>query len=245
MPELPDVEIVKRRISPAIINRTIKKIIIKDPRLIKKISIETFKKLAKKRKIKKIKRIGKYLIFYLTGNVFLVFHLGMAGDLILTEDKFTRISFKLTGNKILNFSDRRVFGKIYLFREEPDLKLGPDLLRPEFNLKYLKNNLKRHKRKIKVLLLDQHFLAGLGNIYAIESLFCAKISPFRRSSSLKETEISNLFRCVKKVIKLGIKSKFRLRVYDREGEKCYRCGGRISRENLGNRGTYFCPGCQK
>lgn len=170
----------------------------------------------------------------------------------------------------MRFVDMRGFGGVYLI-PEGELKkfsrladLGPEPLSRNFTPQAFRNLLKRHKARIKTLLLNQHFLAGLGNIYSLESLHRAQISPLRRADSFSAKEVKRLHNAIQRVLIGAIAShgssidasyvdargrkgsfQFKLKVYGREGERCLRCGGRIKRIKQNNRSTYFCPKCQK
>ncbi|OGC03549.1 DNA-formamidopyrimidine glycosylase [candidate division WOR-1 bacterium RIFOXYA12_FULL_43_27] len=262
MPELPEVETVKRQISPAVKGRTILSIESKDSRNIKKISFEKFKQLVSGDKILNIERRAKYLLFKLKSGRYMVVHLGMAGRVLLKPDKYVKIIFNLSGRKKLYFSDTRLFGKIWLYDKYPELKLGPEPLEKSFTLKKFKELIKSRKGNIKIILMDQKFIAGIGNIYAAEALFLAGIHPKRRIESLTDSEISKLYQGIQKALKSGImhkgtsvtdfvgaigeegKNQNYLYVYGRKGKPCKKCEGSVDKITLGQRGTYFCPKCQ-
>jgi formamidopyrimidine-DNA glycosylase len=156
-----------------------------------------------------------------------------------------------------------MFGKIRYFDKEPDLDLGPDPLAPDFTFMKFKGLLDRKKTTLKTLLMDQKFLSGVGNIYAAEILFRAGIHPQRKSDDLSEAEMEMLHEKIREVLQDGIKYRGtsdswyvdargkkgdfqnHLKVYGRKGEPCVRCKTPIQRISLGQRGTYFCPRCQK
>ena len=180
----------------------------------------------------------------------------------------SRVSLILSNSQVLNYNDPRLLGELRVRTQWQDLsfvrRLGPEPFTKDFNLKSFKENILKRKAKIKSLLLDQKFIAGLGNIYAVEALFQAKINPSRIACSLKNKEIELLFKSIIKILKAAIqcrgssvddyrdgygqKGTFvqKLKVYDRKGEKCLRsrCKAKIKRIVLSGRGTYFCPGCQ-
>ncbi len=271
MPELPEVETIKRELDKTIVDKKITDVIVYNPKVIKEPKKEKFIKELKNVKIKKIIRKGKLLILELSSGKFLTVHLRMTGQIIyprqggVNPQKSTRVSFKLSNGKIIDFNDSRLLGELRLIDDWRDLKfikeLGPEPF--EIDIKKFKELLKNRKTKIKPLLLDQKFISGVGNLYAVEALFGAKIDPRRSASSLKDKEIELLFKEIKRILLLAIKHggssvddytrvsgkkgdymKF-IRVYDRKGEKCYKCKGKIERISLGGRGTYFCPRCQR
>lgn len=172
--------------------------------------------------------------------------------------------------EILRFVDVRGFGGLYLIPKKGLEKfsrltaLGPEPLSGNFTPQVFKNLLKKHKARIKTLLLNQQFLAGLGNIYCLESLYWARISPLRIADSLSDKEVKRLHSAIQKVLRGSIAShgasidasyvdakgrrgsyQFKLKVYRREGKRCPRCGGTIKRIKQNNRSTYFCPKCQR
>ena len=190
----------------------------------------------------------------------------MTGQLVYPGDgKQSRVSFKLSNGKLLDFNDRRLLGELRLLDDWRNLKfikeLGPelyDLTKQDFS-----KMLSQKKTKIKSLLMDQRFVSGVGNIYAAEALFKAKISPFRPALSLSDKEKKTLFLNIRKTLDEAIKYKgssvdqyvtvsgekgdyaSHHKVYDREGKPCLVCKSPIKRISLGGRGTYFCGRCQK
>ena len=263
MPELPEVETIRRQILPVVKNRTITGIDIADPRNIKKISPKKFKQILINDKILDVERRAKYLFFKLQSGNWMVAHLGMAGRILINPDKYVRVTFNLSGGKKLYFSDTRMFGKLWLYNKYPELDLGQEPLDPQFTVAKLKEMLSRKRGNVKVVLMDQSFIAGVGNIYAQEALFLAKINPKRRVETLSDSEIKELHKAIIKVLEIGIAHKGSsvdnfvdatgqpgqnqdfLNVYDRKGEPCKRCKGTIQKLSVGQRGTYFCPSCQK
>jgi len=200
--------------------------------------------------------------------------LRLSGRLIYNENpkeeiKYSRIKF-LFNNGVLSFAEPRLLGRVYFYPQDQLPKslsslnnLGKEPLMPEFNFQYLKEKIKNRNTSIKTLLLDQKIACGVGNIYSDEALFCARIHPKRKGSSLKDYEIKRLVKCLKRIIKIAIKKKgtsisdylrpngkegsFQnyLKVFRKEGEKCPRCKGKILRIKINNRSSYFCPKCQK
>lgn len=286
MPELPEVETIKEDLKDIIKNKRIKKVEVRLARAIKNTSGKRFVQELKGDVLKSLSRRGKYLVFSLKSGRSLVIHLGMTGRLIYAKtkeeisdynQKFSRVIFSLDKG-ILRFVDMRGFGGLYLILEgglegfARLTALGPEPLSREFIPQVFKDLLKRHKARIKPLLLNQQFLAGLGNIYASESLYGARISPLRRADSLSHKEIKRLHSAIQKVLIGAIANhgtsidsyvdakgrkgsyQFKLKVYRREGKRCFRCAryqtvpgckGIVKRIKQNNRSTYFCPICQK
>jgi formamidopyrimidine-DNA glycosylase len=271
MPELPEVETIKRELDKAIIGKKITDVIVNNAKVIRDPKPEKFIKELKNVKIRQIIRKGKLLIIELSSKKFLTVHLKMTGQLVyprqggVNPEKATRVSFKFSDGKILDFNDSRLFGELKIVDDWKKLKfikeLGPEPF--EIDAKKFSAMLKNRKTKIKVLIMDQKFISGIGNLYAVEALFGAKIDPRRPANTLSEKEKNLLFKEIKNVLQQAIKyggssveSYVRVsgkkgtyaqfhRVYDRKGEKCFKCGGKIQRISLGGRGTYFCPICQK
>ncbi|MCS7249418.1 MAG: bifunctional DNA-formamidopyrimidine glycosylase/DNA-(apurinic or apyrimidinic site) lyase [candidate division WOR-3 bacterium] len=274
MPELPEVETIKRELKSFLINKSFIGVKLENKKIIGYPNPRDFLKNIINKKILDIDRKGKFLIFKLSNNYNLTFHLRLSGRLIYKENpkeevKYTRIMFLLNKGSLV-FSEPRLLGRVYLYHDNklPEslslLKnLGKEPIMSEFNFQYLKEKIKNRNSSIKSLLLDQKIASGVGNIYSDEALFCAQIHPKRKGSSLKDEEIKKLVRCLKKVIKRAIKEKgtsisdylrpngkegsFQnyLKIFKREGENCFRCNEKIMRIKINNRSSYFCPGCQK
>jgi len=287
MPELPEVEIVKRSLFKMVNKAKILDIKIKNKKLRYKIP-KLFSQYLINEKILNISRVSKYLLFYFKKKLLLV-HLGMTGKFFLLRDndktifktsfyydlnnhpKHNHVFFKLSNGFIMIYNDVRRFGFFKLFNSTKlDKivflnKLGLEPLSKNFNLKYFVNISKNRKKNIKNLLMDQTFVAGLGNIYVNEALFMAKIHPLRLSSNLSKREISNLILNIKKVLKLSISkggSSIRdfsntsgksgnyqqlFHVYGKENKKCSRipCKGIIKKIRIANRSSFYCNKCQK
>ncbi len=278
MPELPEAETIKEDLKDIIKSRRIEGLEVGLAKAIKNTSGKRFIQELKGDVFESLSRKGKYLIFSLRSGKSLVIHLGMTGRLIHSKrneeiskynKKFSRVVFTLSNKETLRFVDMRGFGGIYLIPQKglerfPRLiNLGPEPLGRNFTLQAFKDSLKRHKARIKTLLLNQQFLSGLGNIYALESLYQARISPLRSADSLSDKEIKRLHSAIQRVLIGAIAShgtsidayvdakgrkgsyQYQLSVYRREGERCPHCGGRIKRIKQNNRSTYFCPQCQR
>jgi formamidopyrimidine-DNA glycosylase len=263
MPELPEVETIRRGVLPRVKGATIREVEIIDHRNIKKIKPAEFKKKVVGQKILDIERRAKYQLFKLASGNYLVFHLGMTGRMLFSPDKYVKVSFKLSNGRTLYFSDARLFGKIWFYDKYPDLKLGPEPLDKSFTWQKLKELLAAKKTSIKVVLLDQKVVSGVGNIYANEALFKAGILPTRRANKLTDAEYKKLHKAIVDVLNAGIKyggtsdswyvdakgekGSFQdhLLVYGRKGEPCSKCKGEVVRVSHGQRGTFYCPRCQK
>ncbi|HTY12912.1 MAG TPA: bifunctional DNA-formamidopyrimidine glycosylase/DNA-(apurinic or apyrimidinic site) lyase [Candidatus Omnitrophota bacterium] len=263
MPELPEVETVRRDVLPKVRGRTVRRVELADRRILKGYSAPKFIKGLTGQKIIDLERRAKYLLFKLASGKYFVVHLGMTGRLLFAPDKYVKAIFTLSDGKKLYYSDLRLFGRLKLFDRYPELKLGPEPLGNEFTPELFKSMLAKRKGPIRSVLLDQKMLAGLGNIYVLESLFAAGIRPDRKANSLKTDEVKKLHSEIRKVLikSLGLRGtsfnwyvdakgkkgsfQLNLMVYGRKGEPCPVCGTPIKRTNIGQRGTYYCPRCQK
>lgn len=266
MPELPEVETIKRELEKAILGERITKVSVINPRVIKEPSAEKFKKELEGVTIKNILRKAKVLILELSNNKSLVIHLKMTGQLVYPgkEGKEARVVFGLSSGKTLDFNDRRLFGELRLVNHWGNLKfiqgLGPEPF--DISADKFSEMLKSKKTKIKPLLMDQTFVSGVGNLYANEALFRAGINPCKAANSLSDKEKKLLFEELKSTLKEAIQHKGSSidqyvqlsgaqgdyvkyhKVYDRAGEPCLKCKTPVKRISLGGRGTYFCPHCQ-
>ncbi|MCG9969382.1 DNA-formamidopyrimidine glycosylase [Pelotomaculum terephthalicicum JT] len=274
MPELPEVETIMRTLQPKLTGLKFIDAQIMLPKIIRTPDIDEFKEKITGKKILKINRRGKYLLFILSDGLNLVFHLRMTGSLVYCQQneslsKYTHIILVLNNGFHLRYADMRQFGRIWLLPASSmnDLtgykNLGIEPLEAVFTLSYLKKELKRRHVRIKSLLLDQTFIAGLGNIYTDEVLHRAEINPERLANTLTPREITRLYHAVRDVLQEGIENRGTtvrdfidgngrpggyqklLRVYHREGKPCRCCGQNIVRKKIGGRSTYFCPACQK
>lgn len=265
MPELPEVETFARALEPELIGRTIKSADLRWMRTLAMPSSKKFKEQIHGQKIKEVTRRAKYLILRLSGFDLLI-HLRMSGDLhirnsTIRPEKHDRLVIKLSGNKSLVFNDTRKFGRVWLTSTPEDVlgKLGPEPLSKDFTPKWLLTALHKKHRQLKPLLLDQTFLAGLGNIYTDEALHIAKLHPLGMSDSVNEKQAKALHEAILKVLKEGIKrngasidwayrgGEFQnyFRVYDQDGQPCVVCGTEIQKLVVGQRGTHICPNCQR
>jgi formamidopyrimidine-DNA glycosylase len=274
MPEMPEVEIIRRYLDTQVAGKTIMNLDIRLPRMIKWPDVEGFRALVTGRTIKAMNRRGKYLLMELDNDSKVVFHLRMTGRLVYeptgdTSDHHARVIFHLQDGASLVYGDTRTLGTIHgLKPQELGMlkglaEMGPEPLSAEFTAEYLDKTANQRKVAIKSFLLNQKYIGGIGNIYADEALFLAGIHPQRPANSLTQAECSRLWESVNKVIADGIAdggTTFRdyqngeggkgshqehLYVYGRKGAQCRNCGAVIERITVGGRGTHFCPKCQE
>jgi len=268
MPELPEVETIKKALEPFLVGRTFSGVRIIDTRPVQRLSPEEFCSGLAGRKISGISRRGKYLIIGLSGGSNLIIHLRMTGALLWNPpegERFTRLEFFFDGGGRLIYTDVRRFGTMYLTADPDEVvgKLGIEPLSRRFTQKALAGMLKSRHLPVKSALLNQEHIAGIGNMYADEALFVAKIHPQQPADSLATTQTKRLHGAIRKVLKQGLKnrgasvrnyrgpdgSKGRAHeefcVAHREGHPCPACGYPIKRIVVGQRGTYYCPRCQR
>jgi len=264
MPELPEVETIARKLKPDLIGKTIMNADLRWSRTLAAPSPRKFRELIKGQEIKEVTRRAKYFILGLSDSTLLI-HLRMSGDLLIKDstsepEKHDRLIIKLSGAKSLVFNDTRKFGRVWLTATPENVlsKLGPEPLSRDFTPAWLYAALRKKHRQLKPLLLDQTFLAGLGNIYTDEALHAAKLHPLAASDSVTSKQAEALHEAIRKVLKEGIRrdgasidwvyrgGEFQnfFRVYDRAGKPCPVCGAKIERVTVGQRGTHFCPKCQ-
>ncbi len=266
MPELPEVETIKRELEKAVLGKKITGLDVHNPKVIREPTVDKFKKGLVGAAIKQILRKAKVLILELSNGKSLVIHLKMTGQLVYPGDgKKSRVSFHLSDGRMLDFNDQRLFAQLRLMTDWRDLKfiqgLGPEPF--DISVEKFKEMLAAKKTKIKPLLMDQAFISGIGNLYAAEALFRAGIHPERPANSLSVKEQESLFKAIKLVLTQAIQHKGSSvdqyvqlsgkpgdyvkfhKVYGREGLPCLACKTKIKRTSLGGRGTYFCPRCQK
>ena len=227
MPELPEVEVVKRSLEKKILNLKVKRVRINDFNL--RYKVDKYRiALLKGKKIKKIERRSKFLIFEISSDLIMLIHLGMTGKFFFINrakkkfktsfyynldknEKHDRIIFYLQNNQKLIYNDVRKFGfiKLYKSKEYKDIShlknLGPEPLSKYWNLKYFQKYILNRNRNIKSILMDQKFISGLGNIYVNEILFLSRIMPYRKIKTLKNYEIIKIVKNTKKVLKNSIK----------------------------------------
>ncbi len=273
MPELPEVESVRRALAPVLEGRRFDRVEIDDPRLTRPDDrVEVARELEGER-VRTLDRRGKYLIVRFESGRALVIHLRMTGSLrhaagaALPEDAYRRAVVRLDDGSELAYRDVRRFGTWLLL--EPgevesyiDARVGREPLEPSFRARDLAERLVRRRAPIKAAILDQRTVAGVGNIYADEALWRARIHPLREARSLDAGELRALHRGIRRALERGIARQgstlndYRLpsgepggmqdefRVYGRTGEPCERCGTPIEKLRVAGRGTWFCPTCQ-
>lgn len=270
MPELPEVETIRSQLEKYLVGHKIEKIDVR----VAKIFASGKEKLVGGR-VKSLRRFGKVLVIDLTNGYSFLIHLKLTGQVVFSspklpnkESSYTHVVFHLDKNANLFFNDSRKFGWIKVEKTaeveaEPFVKkLGPEPLK-NLTLKKFQEILASTRRPVKILLLDQEKLSGVGNIYANDALWEAKINPRRPANSLGLSEQSKLLGAIEEILKIGLKyqgasdqwyitaegKKGRYQehflVYGRVGESCRRCGAKIRRVVVGGRGTFICANCQK
>ncbi|SDN56015.1 DNA-formamidopyrimidine glycosylase [Alkalicoccus daliensis] len=272
MPELPEVETVKRTLSALIINKQIEDVVITLPRIIQRPDdVEEFRSELQGQTFESVERRGKFLRFILSDSV-MVSHLRMEGRYGVFEkgepvDKHTHVRFVFTDGSELRYTDVRQFGTMHIFEKGTEFEhlplsqLGPEPLEESFTVEVLRSKL-GSTRAIKTLLLDQTKLVGLGNIYVDEALFLAGIHPAVPAHDLTQENTEALYKAIKTTLQgavdaggSSVKSyvngqgemgmfQQQLRVYGRKNEACRECEDVIERFVLGGRGTHICPSCQ-
>tara|TARA_R110002110_G_scaffold65206_1_gene179877 strand:+ start:24943 stop:25767 length:825 start_codon:yes stop_codon:yes gene_type:complete len=272
MPELPEVEVTRQGIEPFVCGYRIDKIICRPKTLRWPIPLKQLQSELQGQFVQSIKRRGKYLLFEMPSGFF-VLHLGMSGFLrILPEfvppQKHDHVDFLFDSGRVLRFNDTRRFGALLWLGEQPFshsllAHLGIEPLEPEFNGQYLFQRALKKKTSVKTYLMDQKTVVGVGNIYANEALFKAKIHPLRPSASISLKEYQLLTKHIKLILKHAIKQggttlkdfsnadgkpgyfSQSLQVYGRADEPCLNCSTPIQNIRVGQRSTYFCGKCQK
>ena len=274
MPELPEVETIKRVIEPQIQGLMIENVTVKRPEVTSYPTADEFCKLLTGQTVSHMTRRGKFLVIQLNSNDRIILHLRMTGCLLLTpadypEEKHTHVIFRLNNGKELRFSDTRRFGRLWLLKNgEADTysgieKLGTEPLDKLLAAEYLKALLGKRKKAVKECLLDQSVIAGIGNIYSNEILFTAGIYPARPANSLNMEEWERLAAAIPERISYFIEvnkiapeeyletkgQDYRntpfLQVYGQEGKPCPKCGEMLCRIVVGGRSSVYCPACQK
>ena len=274
MPELPEVETVVRDLLDAdLVGREIVDVRISWERTIENVSARSFKSKVKGCRIEDVSRRAKYIVIKLSSGQWLLIHLRMTGRLhIVSADTHREIheraALVLDNGTELRFIDTRKFGRWTLLGDAQEKlgKLGPEPLSAEFKPKHLFEILQSHHRMLKPLLLDQHVLAGLGNIYVDEAMWDAQVHPCALSDTITAEQSKALHKSIRKVLRKGIRSmgttlgtgkgnfysvagrrgrnQDGLQVFRRTGDPCYRCETVIERMIVGQRSTHICPKCQ-
>ncbi len=268
MPELPEVETIKNELLPYVVGRSVSGVTLFWEGMLQKTMPAEFRSRICGQRITGLSRRGKYLIFSLDSGDLLIIHLRMTGALLTGGDEpapdYTRAIIHLDDGSCIFFRDPRKFGKMRLVKGDDAVfsRMGPEPLEPDFTPRVLAGLLAKRKAPLKAVLLDQGFIAGIGNMYADEALFSARIHPLRPANSLSRGESRRLHRAIQQVLRAAIANKgasirsyFRpggelgsahvqFRVAHRGGKPCPVCGTPIQRIPIRNRGSYFCPGCQ-
>jgi formamidopyrimidine-DNA glycosylase len=267
MPELPEVETIKKELLPHVLGRTIKGVDIYWDRMVKQPSVKEFRAQISGQKIVSLSRRGKYLFFKLSGGAVLVMHMKMTGSLLVNpaDKQFTRAVLHLDNGTGIHFRDPRKFGKMWLEQDTAAIvnALGPEPLDIEFTPDTLAEIFKKRSAPVKSVLLDQSLIAGIGNMYADEALFEAKIHPAKPAGKLTKAQVNRLYDAIRLVLRKALaKQGASVRNYIRPGGQpgtahdefsvahgvgkiCPRCGTAIQRLVVRGRGTYICPKCQR
>lgn len=275
MPELPEVETLRRELTKSLVGQKIKKVEVLWPKTVAPLSARHFTENLTGQKITGLNRRAKMLILNIGKEKHLAFHLKMTGQLIfvpqkeqIPENKHTRLVFSFSNGDHLYFNDLRKFGWSRLLNKEEltnsTKHYGPEPLGLDFTLAHFQNIFERYPgRTVKQLLLDQTLIAGIGNIYADEAAFLSGILPMRKAAKVSLKELKDLHKNIIAVLNLSIKHKGtssrnyrrsdgtkgnfvnKLFVYGRKGLPCKKCGSPIQKTKHAGRGTHYCKGCQK
>ncbi len=270
VPELPEVETIARGLRASLVGRTIVGTTVSWPRTVACPPVDEFAARVVGRRVTEITRRGKFVIIGLDQG-YLLIHLKMSGRLRVVSpveplDKHVHLRFELDDGRQLRFHDTRKFGRVYLVKDPDEVTagIGPEPLADEFTLEAFRRLLARRSGRLKPLLLNQRFLAGLGNIYADEALFVAHLHPLRKADSLTPEEQARLYEAIRTILERAIARQGttlddagytdaagqpgayqdQIAVYGRTGEPCLRCRSPIERVVIGGRSAHFCPICQ-
>jgi formamidopyrimidine-DNA glycosylase len=271
MPELPEVETIRRQLAPHLQGRTILDVEILDPRWTRPLPPEPTEDELRGAVIERVGRSGKYLVWTLSDDRYLLLHLRMTGALLFDppgDPPHTRVRFTLDGGHRLLYVDPRRFGTGHLLFGDLardaylSMRLGVEPFTPEFTAAHLRRLARGRKAPVKTFVLDQRRIAGVGNIYADEALFRAGVHPLRPAGRLTDPQWARLREGIEDALAAGIEAKGasiddfrhvdgargsfqdRFLVHRREGEPCPRCGREIRKIVVGGRGTYVCEHCQ-
>ena len=271
MPELPEVETIRRRLAPLVEGRTLRRLDVLDSTWCEPLHPQELRDALEGRAVERLSRRGKYLIWEAEDEVYLLMHLRMTGTILYDpppETPYTRVRLELDGGETLSFCDPRRFGTGELalghddLEEFLDARLGVEPLGPEFTTEHLYLQTRKRRTPIKALLLDQRRVAGVGNIYANEALFRARVHPLRSAGLLKRSQVAALRDAIVASLEAGlgaggatiddfrhpdgVKGAFQdeFLVHSREGEPCTVCGTLVRKFVAAGRGTYACESCQ-
>ncbi|MEO8438561.1 MAG: bifunctional DNA-formamidopyrimidine glycosylase/DNA-(apurinic or apyrimidinic site) lyase [Chloroflexota bacterium] len=281
MPELPEVETVARDLRPRIVGATITGARVSWSRTLRTHTPETFGAAVAGRRVEGVTRRAKLVVIELSGDAALTIHLKMTGQLFVVpadtpEDPYVRLVLELDDGRELRFRDIRKFGRVGLYGRDPVTgelvtevggaavfaDFGPEPLDPEFTVRDFRWRLRRRSGRLKPLLLDQSFLAGVGNIYADEALWASRLHPLRTAGTLHPADERHLYEEVRRILAEAVARRGssiddytapdgdgsmqeHLQVYQRTGEPCPRCGRPVKRIVIGARSTHFCSWCQR
>ena len=275
MPELPEVEHVVRGLRQAVLGQRIIAVDVNLPRLLAGVSAGTFKRKLRGPRIDAINRRGKYILIELDSLDVLLVHLRMTGKFLCVGPEqplppYPHVVFYLDDDRRLVFCDMRQFGRMRLLAAkklstlQQIEELAPEPFGDDFSFDYFWQTLSKSRRSLKQLLLDQTRILGLGNIYASEALFLARINPLKPADTLSKARALKLHQAIRDILQEAIDAGSTLRidltdgegsyfgtterfwrVYERAGEPCVNCGTKIRRVVQGGRSTYYCPKCQK
>ena len=270
MPELPEVETVARDLRPLITGTTIVDATTLWERTLRAITPEAFAAGVAGRRIEGVSRRGKQVVVELDGGAFLTIHLKMTGQLFVVPqggrvDPYVRLVLELGDGREIRFRDIRKFGRIGLYLDaddDPFAATGPEPLADSFTVTAFRHRIRGRKGRLKPLLLDQSFIAGVGNIYADEALWAARLHPLRTARTLRPADERRLWLELRRILAEAVirrgssiddytapdgdgEMQDHLRVYQRTGEPCFRCGRPIRRIIVGGRATHFCSWCQR
>ena len=270
MPELPEVETIRRQLAPVVEGRRLTEIEVLDPRWCEPAPPWEIANAPRGRRIERLDRRGTYLVWELSGEVHLVMHLRMTGNLLYANDaRFARVRMRLDDGGAVVFADQRRFGTgvVLLGMDARDeyfaSRLGVEPLGADFTTEHLREIARGRRAPAKAFLLNQERIAGVGNIYADEALFLTRIHPLRPIGTLRGKQFEELRAAVVEVLNAGIDARGatiddfrhtdgasgafqdRFLVHLRAGEPCVRCGTTIKKIRAAGRGTYYCPRCQR
>jgi formamidopyrimidine-DNA glycosylase len=271
MPELPEVETIRRQLAPHLRGRTLVEVEILDPRWTRPEPPRAVERELRGQRVLDVTRAGKYLVWELTGELYLLLHLRMTGALLFdpaADPPHTRVRFELDAGHRLLYVDPRRFGTGHVVSGAAardaylHQRIGIEPLTPEFTLENLRVLARGRRAPVKSFMLDQRRIAGVGNIYADEALFRARVHPLRPAGALTRAQLAELRDGIEQALLAGIDAKGasiddfrhidgargsfqdRFLVHRREGEPCPRCGNPIRKLVVGGRGTYVCERCQ-
>jgi formamidopyrimidine-DNA glycosylase len=281
VPELPEVETVARDLRPRIVGATIVGARCSWARTLRTHTPEAFAEAVAGRRVESVGRRAKLVVVELSGEAALTIHLKMTGQLFVVPadvplDPYVRLVLELADGREIRFRDIRKFGRVGLYGRDPVTGelvtevggssvfgiFGPEPLDPDFTVRDFRRRIRRRKGRLKPLLLDQSFLAGVGNIYADEALWTARLHPLRSAASLRPPDERHLYEAIRSILAEAVERRGssiddytapdgdgsmqdRLGVYQRTGEACPRCGRPIKRIVVGARSTHFCSWCQR